>query len=210
VTEVARATTTGMTEEQSQKANLAPQPMVVYLYADSGKEDEDPRAAIESDRAFTGNEKVAVGARFFTCLRIEAADARRDKILKKYIRKAPCLVFVRPCFEPVAVLRAKFNANRIFDAMCATMRKDYQNCVPTVLKEQRKIGKQRDALQRDKDKLARLDETLADMKRAVRSKRLSKQRDVLEARITRAEAELARRENALYVLQPKPQRTQEA
>jgi uncharacterized protein YeeX (DUF496 family) len=199
---VARAVVTGMTEEEAAKASRAERPLLVYIYDDS-KDDDDQRAAIETDRAFTQNEKVAIGARFFDCLRIEKESAKEDRVLAKYAKRAPALVFVRPNFDVVTSHSGRFNASKIFSAMCATMKKDYENRIATVLKEQKAISKERADLQRDKDELARLDEKIAEEENARRRADMNKERDELNEKITAIEEKLRERENKLYVLEPK-------
>ena len=199
---MARDVVTGMTEEQAEKAGRAERPMLVYIY-DDGKDEDDQRGAIESDRAFTQDEKVAIGARFFACLRIEKESAKEDRVLAKYARRAPVLVFVRPNFDIVSSQSGRFNSSKIFSAMCSTMKKDYENCVSTVLKEQKKITKERADLQRDKDELTRLDEKIAEEENSRRRAVLNKERDELNEKITALEEKLRERENKLYVLERK-------
>jgi len=203
VTHVSRGIVTGMTEEEAAKASRSDKPMLIYLYAEDPDAQEDPRNVVESDPAFTTSEKVAVGARFFDCLRIDAENAAEDRLLAEHVRKAPCLVYVRPTFEVVTVQTGKFNANRIFDAMCRTMKLDYDNCVKTAFKAQQDIGRERDKLQLMKDKLARIESDMADERSDAVRRRLDTERSELAAEIAAAEQELRTRENALYVLDPK-------
>lgn len=203
MTHVSRGIVTGMTEAEAVKASRSDKPMLVYLYADAADAEESPRDLVESDPAFTTSEKVAVGARFFDCLRIEAANAAEDRLLADQVRKAPCLVFVRPNFEVVTVQTGKFNANRIFDSMCRTMKLDYDNCVKTAFKAQQDIGRERDKLQLLKDKLARIEADMADERSDAVRRRLDAERSELAAQISAAEQELRTRESALYVLEPK-------
>jgi hypothetical protein len=178
--------TTGMTEEQAAKVSRADRPFFVFIH------DADAEVGTEDDKAFQ-DERIAIGARFFDCVRISKGDAAEDRLLKPYADKAPILVFVRPNYEIVTTHQARFNASKMFDAMCATMKKDYKNCVQTVVKKQRDIQKERASLDRDRDKLARLEEDGADSPKAVK----------LRAEIEASESELATKEGALYQLEPK-------
>jgi len=178
--------TTGMTEEESAKASRAERPLFVFIF------DADATVGTEDDKAFQ-DEKIAVGARFFDCVRISKGDAAADRLLKPYADKAPVLVFLRPNYEVAATHQARFNASKVFDAMCATMKKDYRNCVQTVLKQQRDIQKERAALDRDREKLAKLEEDAASAAKA----------EKLRAEIDAAESALVTREEALYTLDPK-------
>jgi len=175
-----------MSEEEAAKASRADRPFFVFIH------DIDAEEGTEDDKAFQ-DERIAIGARFFDCVRISKGDAAEDRLLKPYSEKAPILVFVRPNYEIVASHAARFNASKIFDAMCATMKKDYKNCVQTVVKKQRDIQKDRAALERDKDKLARLEEDSADSPKATK----------LRAEIEATESALLTKEEALYQLEPK-------
>ncbi len=190
-----------MTEAEAAKASRADRPMLVYVYRDSDKDSEDPRGAIESDRAFA-TDKVAIGARFFDCLRMTAAEAKKDRILAKMARSAPCLVFVRPNFEIAATLRGTPSGGKIFGAMCKTMRLDYENCVATAVKSLKGIDKARAKLQRDRDVLARLDKKLTDT-RGARKVSLEKKRETLNDKLAKADAALLKRENSVFDLKPR-------
>ncbi|MCK6461864.1 MAG: hypothetical protein L6Q95_18445 [Planctomycetes bacterium] len=175
-----------MTEEQSAKASRAERPLFVFIH------DADATTGTEDDKAFQ-DERVAVGARFFDCVRISKADAAEDRLLKPHVAKAPILVFLRPSYEVAASHPARFNASKIFDAMCVTMKKDYKNSVDAVLKQQREIEKDRAALERDREKLAKLEEESKGSAKA----------DKMRGEISAAESALAAREETLYKLEPR-------
>jgi hypothetical protein len=174
-----------MTEEESAKASRSERPLFVFIH------DADATDGTEDDKAFQ-DERVAVGARFFDCVRVSKADAAEDRLLASYAPKAPILLFVRPGYEVAASHPARFNASKIFDAMCATMKKDYKNCVETVLKQQKEIERERAALEREREKLAKLEE-------AKPSAKTEKMRVELAA----AESALVTREETLYKLEPR-------
>jgi hypothetical protein len=175
-----------MTEEQSARPSRSERPLFVFIH------DADATTGTEDDKAFQ-DERVAVGARFFDCVRISKGDAAEDRLLKPYVAKAPVLLFLRPNYEVAATHPARFNASKIFDAMCLTMKKDYKNSVDTVLKQQRDIEKERAALQRDKDKLAKLEEESKDSPKA----------EKLRGEISATESALVTREETLYKLEPR-------
>ncbi len=175
-----------MTEEQSAKASRSERPLFVFIH------DADATIGTEDDKAFQ-DERVAVGARFFDCVRISKADAAEDRLLKPYVGKAPVLLFLRPSYEVAASHPARFNASKIFDAMCATMKKDYRNSGDTVLKQQRDIEKDRAALERDREKLAKLEE----------ESRGSAKAEKLRGEISATESAILTREETLYRLEPK-------
>ncbi|MFI5401468.1 MAG: hypothetical protein ACHQ1G_00815 [Planctomycetota bacterium] len=175
-----------MTEAEAARASRAERPLFVFIH------DADATTGQEDDKAFQ-DERVAVGAKFFDCVRVSKADAAEDRLLAPYATKAPILVFVRPNYEVAASHPARFNASKMFDAMCATMKKDYKNCVATALKQQKEIEQERAALDREKEKLAKLEEE------SKGSAKLEKMR----AEISATELNLGNREDALYKLESK-------
>lgn len=190
---------TGMSEEDSAEVSLHDKPMMVLVY---DAEDEEARYAIEQDRNFT-NEKVAIGARFFDRMAIDSENALKDRMFGGKLKRLPALYFVRPSYEIVTVMSVKFSAGKVFRAMCATMKKDYANCVSTVLKKQREIMRDRVALDKDVSQLDRLNDQIADEKNARRRKALVSKRDALEKTVTEKKEGLKKREDALYVLEPR-------
>lgn len=203
---VAKDIVTGMSEDAAAEASLHDKPMMVFVY---DANDEEARYEIEKDRAFT-NEKVAIGARFFDRLAIDSENAAKDRLFRGKLGRFPSIYFVRPNYEIVSVMRVKFSASKLFSAMCATMKKDYANCVKTVLKKQREIMKERVALDKDVTKVERLNEQIADEKSANRRKALVAERDKLEKVVSEKQAKITERENALYELKLKENKKSEA
>ncbi|MHC4973730.1 MAG: hypothetical protein ACYTG3_15500 [Planctomycetota bacterium] len=199
VESVSRDIVTGMSEEAAAEASLHDKPMMVYVY---DANDEEARYAIEQDRSFT-NEKVAIGARFFDRMAIDSENAAKDRLFGKKLGRLPAIYFVRPTYDVVSVMRVKFSASKVFGAMCATMKKDYANCVNTVLKKQREIMKDRVALDKDVTKVERLNEQIADEKSARKRKVMLAERDALEKVVSEKRAKITERENALYKLELK-------
>ena len=203
---VAKDIVTGMSEEASAEASLHDKPMMVFVY---DVNDEEARYDIEKHRTFT-NEKVAIGARFFDRLAIDSENAAKDRLFRGKLGRLPSIYFVRPNYEVVSVMRVKFSASRVFSAMCATMKKDYANCVKTVLKKQREIMKDRVALDKDVTKVERLNEQIADEKSARKRKAMVAERDKLEKIVSEKQAKITERENALYELKLKEKKKAEA
>ena len=196
---VSRDIVTGMSEEDAAEASRHDKPMMVLVY---DANDEDARYAIEQDRNFT-NEKVAIGARFFDRMAIDSENAAKDHLLKGKLKRLPSLYFLRPNYEIVSVMRGKLSAGKVFRVMCATMQKDYENCVSTVLKKQREIMKDRVALDKDLTRIDRLTAQIADEKSARKRKDMIARRDALDKTVTERQTKLTAREDALYALKLK-------
>lgn len=190
-----------MTEAEAAKSNRRARPAVVFIYKDNAQAEEDPRAEIESHKAFR-DDSVAIGARFFDCLRIDNEYAAKDRILKKYASMAPVLVFVRPNFETVKAIRGRFSARGVFAAMCLTMKVDYDNCVRTAVKKQRTLLKEIVKIDKLRVKANKLSEKIEDTKSAAKRGSLGKQLEKLEKQIDAKQTSVSERESKIYDLKP--------
>ena len=129
MTEVKVDVTSGMTESQAQAISRNDKPLLVYVYNDEA--DEEARYSIEEASAFF-DDKVAVGARLFDCVRIDMESAKSDNALKDHLGRANTIVFLRPDYKFVDSIEfksTKVKARSVFGAMCKTMKLDYKNCV---------------------------------------------------------------------------------
>ncbi len=196
-----------MTEQEAATAGRAGKPMLVFIYPETADDDDAPdyRFMVEEDAAFA-DDKVAMGARFFDCLRIDAETARTDRVLKSYASTRPTLVFLRPNYEATKMVRTtkKFNAGKIVAAMRATLKLDYQNKLSRVASAQKSIQKERAKTDKLRAKLNELEQTIADTKSASKRAKLNKQRDALDKKIGDLEDAANTREAALYELKPTP------
>ncbi|MGH7162696.1 MAG: hypothetical protein ACREID_04370 [Planctomycetota bacterium] len=188
-----------MTSAQAEAAFTAPKPMLVYVY---DLDQTGAREAVEAGVFQT--DRVAIVARFFDCVRIDDESAAQDRALKESVKgKGPHLLFVRPNFEVAQSIAGRLNANRVHDAMVKTLRSDFGNDVPAVLKAQQELLKERAAIERDRSKLQRLEQEIAEEAGARSRAELEKERDALQEKIRALEGGIEQREQALYVLEPK-------
>ena len=202
VTEVAQAITTGMTEEEAAAVSRLDRPLLVFIYDENADVDGDPRFEIEQHKAFQ-DDQVVIGARFFDCVRIDKTSAAKDRVLKPYARRSPSLVFVRPDLSAFKALKGKFSARSVYSAMCATMQKDYQNCVRTAVKKQRALQKELLKVNKMRVEVVTLNERIDDTESTRKRAKLVKERDALEKEIGVAEGRLNEREGAIYELKPR-------
>ena len=202
VRRVSPVTVSGSTEAEARQAARAEKPLLVYIFGTDRKSGRDPRFMVESHRIFR-DEGVAVGTRFYTCLRIHKLDAKRDRALKKYASRAPCLVFLRPDYSGVKCLKTKWKANKVYLAMDVTLGKDFTNCIHCVLKARKTMHQEDAAIAQGRAEQAELDQRLAREKNASKLASLQRKRDALAGRLAQAEKELGRRKKELFELQPK-------
>ena len=189
----------GMTEEESRATLTTDKPMMVFVY---DADVDEQRYLVEENKVFF-DDKVAIGARFFDCLRIDLDSARDDRALAKKVKRAPMLVFLRPNYQVHKVLTGRFNAGKIFQAMCSTTRQDYKACVKSALRTQKLLSKERVKLDRQWVKLEQLNTKIADEGSQRKRAKLIKDRDALNEKLSAAEVKIDEREAKLYVLTPK-------
>ena len=79
-----------MSEEQAEATQTNDRPMIVFVY---DADVDEQRYQVEEQKAFF-DDKVAVGARFFDCLRIDLESAKTDRALAKSVKKGSTLVFL--------------------------------------------------------------------------------------------------------------------
>jgi len=207
VTRVSRDVTTGMTEKEAAAIARNERPLLVYVYND--EVEEDARFAIESATAFM-DDKVAVGARFFDCVRIDAETAKSDHMLKDHVGRVHSLVFVRPNFEVADSLQfkgTKVNARKVFGEMCATMKLDYENCVKTAYEKMRKIQKERVDLDKEQSEIAALDDKILEEKSAKRREKLVAERNELQSKLDAKFEKIDAEEAKLFELALRPAKT---
>lgn len=207
VTRVSRDVTTGMTEKEAAAAVRNERPILVYVYND--EVEEDARFAIESASAFM-DDKVAVGARYFDCVRIDAETAKKDHALKDHIGRVNSLLFVRPNYEVADALYFKgtrVNARKVFGEMCATLKLDYENCVKSAYSKMKKIQKERVDLDQEQAKIAALDGKILEEKSERRREKLIAERDELQAKLDKKFEKIDAEEAKIFELELKTAKT---
>ena len=200
VTEVKVEVTSGMTESQAEAISRSDKPLLVYVYNDIA--DEEARYSIEEASAFF-DDKVAVGARLFDCVRIDMESAKSDGALKEHLGRANTLIFLRPNYKFVGAIEfksTKVKARSVFGAMCKTMKLDYENCVATTYKKMKSIQKERAKLGPDSRKVLELEEKILGEENAKRRDKLVASRDKAQAELDEANAKIDEKESKLFNL----------
>jgi hypothetical protein len=200
VTEVKVAVTSGMTEAQAKMVSRNGKPLLVYVYND--EVDDQARYSIEEAGAFF-DDKVAVGARLFDCVRIDMESAKSDGALKEHLGRENTIVFLRPDYtyaESIEFKSTKVKARSVFGAMCKTMKLDYENCVSTTYKKMKALQKERIKLEKDASKVADFDEKILRETSANKREKLVASRDKVQEALDAEYAKLDEQENKLFDL----------
>lgn len=189
-----------MTEAQAESISRSDKPLLVYVFNDA--EDEESRYSIEEASAFF-DDKVAVGARLFDCVRIDMESAKSDGALKEHLGRENTLIFLRPDYKFVSAIEfksTKVKARSIFSAMCKTMKLDYKNCVSTTYKKVKALQKKRSKLEPDTRKVLDYEEKILAEENAKRRDKLVAKRDKVQAELDEANASFDEEENKLFDL----------
>ena len=192
--------TSGMTEEQARSISINDKPLLVYVYND--ETDEEARYSIEEASAFF-DDKVAVGARLFDCVRIDMESAKTDGALKDHLGRDNTVIFLRPNYKFVSAIEfksTKVKARSVFGAMCKTMKLDYKNCVATTYKKMKTLQKERAKLTPDARKIAQVDEKILSEKSARKRDKLVANRDKMQEKLNVANAKIDQKEGKLFNL----------
>ncbi len=120
-----RAVTTGMTESESAKAAaFADKPMLIYVTAD----DQTDKVSRKLSSVVFANENVAVGTKFFKCVKMTTGNSMQDRLIKDAGKYTPRLVLVGRDYKVIDVLQKKgISSGKLLKAMKRTVRREYKS-----------------------------------------------------------------------------------
>ena len=99
-----KAASTGDAQASEGSGRLvADKPMLIYVTA----EDATSVATRKLEDISFKDERVAIGAKFFRCIKISAGDAAQDRLLKEAGSATPRLILVKRNYEVIKVLEKK-------------------------------------------------------------------------------------------------------
>lgn len=176
------AVVTGQSEEESVKAQaaLAERPMIVYIVSDDTT-DSDVRKL--EDVVFA-NEKMAIGTKFFDCLKISEGNALSDRLLKETGRSAPRIVFLTRAYEETDSLEGRqISAGKLIKAMSNLVRKEYEDSFDKMCRDYTKLLNDLDRLESKRTKLAADRARLQEKPNPSREKKLERDEKELEEEI---------------------------
>lgn len=170
-----KAASTGDAQASESAGRLvADKPMLIYVTA----EDATSVATRKLEDISFKDERVAIGAKFFRCVKISAGDAAQDRLLKEAGKATPRLILVKRNYEVIKVLEKKrLSASKVQAAMAKLAKAEYKSSFSTMLSKYAKLLNELDRLDDVRAKLA-ADSTRynADPKKyATKLKKLAKQ-----------------------------------
>jgi hypothetical protein len=170
---------------------VAEQPMLIYVTAD----DETNEFTRKLEDVSLKDERVAIGSKFFRCVKVRAGDAAQDRLLKEQGKSTPRLILVKRNYEVVAVLESKkLSPSRINKAMAKLAKEEYTNSFSAMLGKYAKLLNELDRYDDIKTKLAADAERYnADpAKYAAKLKKLAKEQAEFEKQMEAWKAEEAK------------------
>ena len=108
-------------DEAPAEKPFAKKPILVFIESADDTGANDKVANIVFD-----NNKVILGSRFFKCVRMSAADAENDALLRDSGKKLPRIVMITPDYEIGKVVQGKVKAGDVYKAMKAVAKKSYK------------------------------------------------------------------------------------
>ena len=121
------------------------------------------------------NEKLAVGAKFFRTLKVNAADVSQDRLLKAAGKSTPRVIFLRRDYTVSAVLeKRQLSAGKIISAMKRVVNKEYKTKFDKLFKGYVKLLNELDRLEARKLQIADLRSRLQAKPSRSKQKKLEK------------------------------------
>jgi hypothetical protein len=187
-----KAAATGDAQASESDGRLvAEKPMLVYVTA---ADDTDVFTRKLEDISLK-DERVAIGSKFFRCVKISADSAAQDRLLKEHGKSAPRLILVKRNYEVVGVIESKkLSPSRINKAMAKLAKEEYTNSFSTMLGKYAKLLNELDRLDDVRSKLA-ADSTRYNedpKKYAAKLKKLAKEQSAFEKSMEEWKAEEAK------------------
>jgi hypothetical protein len=154
---------TGVDESAPEPEAAAPEraerPFLVYVSDPTITSDDFDK--VES--VILKDERVALGSRAFTCVRMSPDNASEDPIISKAGKETPRFVLVSADFKTATPIeKNKLSGAALWDGMKATAAKQYKKTLESAVKDMRDVLMDLDKLYGERktlsDKLARLEE----------------------------------------------------
>jgi hypothetical protein len=119
----------------------ADKPILVFIESPGDTDANDKIAKLVFD-----NNKVILGARFFKCIRMSAADAENDPILSEAGKRLPRIVMLTPDYEVGKVVDGKVSSSNVYKAMKSVASKSYKGSFERQVKALLKLPADYDSL----------------------------------------------------------------
>jgi hypothetical protein len=165
----AASTGTAVANVEAQK-RVADKPMLIYITSD----DNTGAYTRKLEDVCFPDERVAIGSKFFKCIKITTGNALQDRLLTKHGKSSPRLLLVTRDYKVLSVLEGKkISSGKLVKAMSNLARKEYKTSFDSMVSGYAKLLNELDRLEGEKallaDKVKRADGNKAKLAKIARS-----------------------------------------
>ena len=145
------ATDSDIARNKAAQKRVADKPMLIYVTSD---DNTDSYTRKLEDVCFP-DERVAIGSKFFKCIKITTGNALQDRLLIKHGKSTPRLLLVTRDYKVLSVLEGrKISSGKLVKAMSNLVRKEYKNRFDSMVSGYAKLLNRLDRLEGQKALLA--------------------------------------------------------
>ena len=150
---------------------VADKPMLIYITSD----DNTGAYTRKLEDVCFPDERVAIGSKFFKCIKITTGNALQDRLLAKHGKSSPRLLLVTRDYKVLKVLEGKkISSGKLVKAMSNLARKEYKNSFDSMVSGYAKLLNELDRLEGEKallaDKVKRAEGNKAKLAKIARSR----------------------------------------
>jgi hypothetical protein len=183
--------------EEPAAPTVAEKPFFVYV--------QDPSATTSTEfdkveKVVLQDERVAYGARAFTCVKVTPDDAKADPILSKQGKEIPRFVFVSADYKKaMAFEKNRLTASNVWDGMKAASDKFYAKALDSCVKEMKDVLVEVDKIWAERKTLTEKFDRLQEKGSEADKKEVEAKLAALDERQKKADEKQA----AIWALKPK-------
>ena len=123
------------------------------------------------------DERVAIGSKFFKCVKISAGNALQDRLIKVNGKSTPRLLFVKRDYSVMATLERKnLSGGKIVKAMAKLARSEYKNSFDSMVSSYSKLLNELDRLEGKKAQIADNERRLREKPNKSKAKKIEREK----------------------------------
>ena len=149
----------------------AERPMLIYVTSDDATNSFSRKL---EDIGFA-DERVAVGSKFFKCIKVTTGNALQDRLLKKHGKATPRLLFIRRDYTVMSVLEKRnLSGGKIVKSMARLARAEYKNSFDSMVSSYQKLLNELDRLEGKKAQIADNERRLREKPNKSKAKKIAR------------------------------------
>ena len=192
----AAATGDAVATDANAGSRFLERPMLVYVTSDDATNSISRKL---EDVGFA-DERVAIGSKFFKCVKISAGNALQDRLIKANGKATPRLLFVKRDYTVMATLERKnLSGGKIVKAMAKLARSEYKNSFDSMVSSYAKLLNELDRLEGKKAQIADNERRVREKPNKSKAKKIEREK----VKYDKAVAEWKAKEEKLLAFKPK-------